>query len=264
MQVDSIQRLESKEWKINVSRTTAPDDVFSLVCDKLILATGLTSVPNNPSITTSPQTTQTATAPVIHAKDIGDWARTRLGYRPLPSNKAKEQPQKPPDLRLRSVVIYGGAKSSFDLVHFFATLHRKDPALHLATAPENPVQVHWIIREKGTGPAWMAPATSALPNGDIVASDKAASSRFLHYLAPCSYEIPKRLSLGKSADSQSWDVHLRGSWLARLLHGNPLGRWWIRWFWDSVDRSLVDLAQYETETKLQLLRPNKRYACMCL
>lgn len=254
VQVNSIQRLESKEWKINVSRTTAPDDFFSFVCDKLILATGLTSVPNIPSMN-SPQRTTKTPAPIIHAKDMGDWARARLGYRPMPDSAPADVST---DLRLRSVAIYGGAKSAFDLVHFFATLHRKDAALHLAIAPKDPVEVHWIIREKGTGPAWMAPPTSALPNGDLVASDKAASTRFLRHLAPCSYEKPKWLAFGSVGDNNSWSLRMEGSWLTRLFHGNLFGRWWIRWFWNSVDRSLMDLAQYETKTKMQLLRPNKR------
>lgn len=262
-QVTSIQRLESKEWKLNITLATAPERTFSLVCDKLILATGLTSVPNLPNIHASQAITKKP-APVIHAKDIGEWARAHLGYQPMPDAEKTIEPtpeEESGDLQLRSVAIYGGAKSSFDLMHFFATLHRKDPGLHLTLAPKDPVQVHWIIREKGTGPAWMAPPTSALPNGDIVASDKAASTRFLRHLAPCSYETPKRLALQRSAESKAWSLRLEGSWLARLFHGNPLGRWWIRWFWDSVDRSLEGLAQYEAESKMQLLRPHKRCDC---
>lgn len=217
-----------------------------------------------PVISPEPQTTSETPAPVIHAKDIGDWARANLGYRPLPDRTTKKELQVPASIHLRSVAIYGGAKSAFDLVHFFATLHRNDQSLHLATAPENPVQVHWIIRETGTGPAWMAPPTSALPNGDVVASDKAASSRLLHYLAPCSYETPKRLSLKGSKNIQASWLHMEGSWLTRIFHGNLLGRWWIRWFWDSVDRSLANLAQYESGSKMQLLRPNKRYVYLTL
>jgi len=171
----------------------------------------------------------------------------------MPKNETRiEDLQQPESPRLRSVLIYGGAKSSFDLVHFFATLHRKDPSLHLTLAPKEPVQVHWVIRKVGNGPAWMVPPTSALPNGEVVASDQAASNRFLHHLAPCSFETPKGLSF------ENFSLGLKGSWLARLFHGNPLGRWWVRWFWDSVDRSLEDLAQYEAGAKMQLLRPDKR------
>ncbi|KAJ5202120.1 uncharacterized protein N7498_006783 [Penicillium cinerascens] len=249
LQVDSIQRLASKEWKLNI-RLTATNSTFSLICDKLILATGLTSVPNLPDIETPEKVS--IPAPILHAKDIGIWARAHLGYRPMPGHETKiDSTPKAASPKLRSVAVYGGAKSSFDLVHFFATLHRKDPSLHLTLAPEDPVQVHWIIRKKGNGPSWMAPPTSALPNGEVVASDKAASTRFLHHLTPCSSETPGRLSF------ENGSLKIEGSWLARLFHGNPLGRWWVRWFWDSLDRSLEGLAQYEAEAKMQLLRPNK-------
>lgn len=226
----------------------------------MILATGLTSVPNT-AIISSPPSTKSSTS-VIHAKDVGGWARENLGYQPLPS------PQQPPQTShqderqshpLKSVVIYGGAKSSFDLVHFFATLHRKDPALHLQNVPKDPVTVNWIIRKDGAGPAWMTPPTSSLLNGDSVASDKAASSRLLHYLDPCCYEIPKRLVRQHSAEGKICGLRVEGSWLVRLLHGNPLGRWWVRWFWRSVDWGFEDFAQYQSEPKMQLLRPSNRF-----
>ncbi|CAG8146561.1 unnamed protein product [Penicillium salamii] len=249
--VGSVCRLESKEWKLSISLSTTPARHITVICDKLVLATGLTSVPNLPEITDSLGTTDHAT-PVIHAKDVGGWARQYLGYQPLEpptvdihaSRDEAEYPQ------LRSVAIYGGAKSSFDLVHFFATLHRKDPKLHLKSKQNNPVQVHWIIRDQGAGVAWMVPPTSTLPNGDTVPSDKAASTRLLTYLTPCCYMIPKRLSR-----KGVWGLRWEGSWLIRLLHGNPFGRWWVRWFWRSVDRSLEESAQYGTDAKMELLRP---------
>ncbi|KAJ5579650.1 uncharacterized protein N7459_005635 [Penicillium hispanicum] len=251
--VDSIRRLESKEWDLTISLAADPSRRMRLVCDKLILATGLTSVPNLPSAESN-KPPEGSSAPVIHAKDFGRWARTHLGYEALAGMEEMVQPKsqlESGNTNLRSVAIYGGAKSSFDLVHFFATIHHNDPALRLKLTPKNPVQVHWIIREKGTGPAWMVPPTSALPNGEVVASDKAASTRSLHHLSPCSYEIPKRICL------QSGRLHMEGSWLARVFHGNPIGRWLMRWFWKSVDRGLEGFAQYGANSKLQLLRPNK-------
>lgn len=192
---------------------------------------------------------------VIHAKNIGGWSRTNLGYHPLPRAVAAVkniQTKKSAAPKVRSVVVYGGAKSSFDLVHFFATLHRKHPSLHLETTPEDHVEVHWIIRKNSPGPAWMVPPTSSLPNGEAVASDKAVSTRFIHYLSPCSYEAPKRLFI------RNWSVNGDGSWLARLFHGNPFGRWWMRWLWKSIDRSMEEFARYDADAKMQLLRPNKR------
>jgi hypothetical protein len=240
---------------------SSPTRETRVVCDKLVLATGLTSVPNIPEIS-SPLSTNTSTS-VIHAKDLGDWARENLGYQPLsaplpPLHHPNDQQSHP----LKTVVIYGGGKSSFDLVHFFATLHRKDSAMHLRVGPKDPVTVHWIIRKEGAGPAWMTPSTSSLLNSDTVASDKAASSRLLHYLDPCCYDIPKRLSLHCSPDGQALGFCVEGSWIVRLLHGNPLGRWWIRWLWRSVDRGLEDFAQYQSEPKMQLLRPSNRFVVL--
>ncbi|CAI7597297.1 unnamed protein product [Penicillium crustosum] len=250
--VDNISRLETKEWKLNISVSSAPGRRITIICDKLILATGLTSIPNMPD-TTGPSTVSYNSAPVIHAKDVGDWAREHLGYQPLkpPEPETVSIPVKNSTYpQLRSVAIYGGAKSSFDLVHFFATLHRNDSRLHLQSTQKELVQVHWIIRDRGVGPAWMVPPMSTLPNGDTVASDKAASSRLLTYLTPCCYETPKRLSLRPSGG-----LHWEGSWLARLFHGNPIGRWWIRWLWRSIDKGLEDTAQYGSDPKMEKLRP---------
>jgi hypothetical protein len=200
--------------------------------------------------------TETA-VPAIHAKDVGEWARQNLGYQPMGAPESSDVNVSEDDVvypQVRSVAIYGGAKSSFDLVHFFATLHRNDPKLHLKSQQKSPVEVHWIIRDRGVGPAWMVPPMSILPNGDTVASDKAASTRLLTYLTPCCYMTPKRLSF-----SPSWVLQWEGSWLVRLFLGNPLGRWWIGWFWRSVDRGLVDLAQYGSDKKMELLRPENRY-----
>ncbi|KAJ5254718.1 hypothetical protein N7505_009869 [Penicillium chrysogenum] len=253
--VDDISRLETKEWKLNIRVSTSPGRRITIICDKLVLATGLTSVPNMPD-TKGPSVGSNNPAPVIHAKDVGEWAREHLGYQPLkaPDSEVVSIPPKDsPDPQLRSVAIYGGAKSSFDLVHFFATLHRNDSKLHLKSTQESPVQVHWIIRDRGAGPAWMVPPMSTLPNGNTVASDKAASSRLLTHLTPCCYKTPRRLSLGPSGG-----LHWEGSWLARLFHGNPLGRWWVRWLWRSIDRSLEEAAQYGSDPKMEKLRPENR------
>ncbi|KAJ5650958.1 uncharacterized protein N7484_004681 [Penicillium longicatenatum] len=232
--VNSISRLETKQWSLNVAIAdrcqSGHERTINLICDKLILATGLTSVPNLPKTDGLESPTKNSSH-VIHAKDIGGWSRANLDYQPLPKPDAiveNTKTQKYCANKVRSVVVYGGAKSSFDLVHLFATLHRKDPTLHLKFTPESHVEVHWIIRANSPGPAWMVPPTSSLPNGDVVASDKA-----------------------------NWKVSSNGSWLARIFHGNPFGRWWMRWLWKSIDWEMEKFAQYDVDAKMQLLRPNK-------
>jgi hypothetical protein len=249
--------LNNKQWKLNITKfTPTSTQRITIFCDKLILATGLTSVPNIPDMKCSSNTE--SPAPVIHAKDIGCWAREHLGYQPLkvPKRSGFSQSRKSAAYpQLKAVAIYGGAKSSFDLVHFFATLHRNDPRLRLASTQKYPIKVHWIIRDRGAGPSWMVPPTSTLPNGETVASDKAASTRLLSYLTPCCYEIPKRFSFKEFR----WE----GEWLARIFHGNPLGRWWIGMFWRSVDKSLEDTAQYGSDPKMEKIRPENRSVRGC-
>lgn len=189
----------------------------------------------------------------MHAKEVGTWSRQNLGYQPLNGNKPNAKHEDAPR-RLKSVAIYGGAKSGFDLAHFFATLHRNDPALHLTYTHKEPVEVHWIIRDTGGGPSWMVPPESPLPTGEVVASDKASSMRIFHFLSPCSYEVPKRICYG------AWKIYTQGSWLTRLFHGNPLGRWWIASFWNSIGRNLDQFAGYTTDPKVQNLRPSRRCA----
>ncbi|KAJ5090960.1 hypothetical protein N7532_009644 [Penicillium argentinense] len=256
-QVDTIRRLDNKIWQLNIRIMSGAHRDITIFCDKLILATGLTSVPNLPQLAVSPEVGKSG--PVIHAKHIGDWAHDNLGYQSLPDVEILERETANPKLknpRLRSVVIYGGAKSSFDLVHFFAKLHQQDRKLHLKVSAKDPINVHWIIRNRGAGPSWMAPPTSTLPNGEIVASDKAASTRFIHYLDPCSYEMPKRAVLRKSTGRWFWDFHLEGSWRARFFHGNPLGRRFLQQFWQSLDQNLEGIAQYDANPKMRLLRPD--------
>ncbi|EPS29315.1 hypothetical protein PDE_04264 [Penicillium oxalicum 114-2] len=272
--VKHIRRLDSREWELNVVISTDSAEMrqVTVICDKLILATGLTSVPNLPKILSliDPASKDR----VLHAKDVGVWARNYLGYRPFPdeetaadhenANESKTlKHHQDEDIPLRSVVIYGGAKSAFDLVHFFATLHRKEPSLHLQGAPLNPVTVHWVIREDGIGPAWMTPPTSSSVDGKIIPSDQAASTRLLHYLDPSCDDQPTRLRVSRGSHGAVRKLSVEGSWLVRLLHGNSLGRWLTRRLWRSVDRHLEKFAQYDSDPKMQRLRPrNSVISCI--
>ncbi|KAJ6151427.1 hypothetical protein N7470_007024 [Penicillium chermesinum] len=239
-----------EKWNLRICITHPSESYVEIFCDKLILATGLTSEPHFPEGLKASLDADVSRQ-VIHAKDIGAWSRQNLGYQPFAGNKRKTEGNITV-AGVTSVAVYGGAKSAFDLVHFFATLHQNGPVFNLRCSPHDPVQVHWIIRDHGTGPSWMVPPTSSLPTGEVVASDKASSMRIFHYLSACSYEIPKRLTYG------SWKLYTEGSWLARLFHGNPLGRWWTRSFWNSVEKGLEEFAGYSTESKMQLLRPAAR------
>ncbi|GAD93458.1 hypothetical protein ACLA_062960 [Paecilomyces variotii No. 5] len=270
-QVKRIIRLPTKEWKLEiVVHPDQPSQTRSIIilCDKLILSPGLTSVPNILNFSPASGHPPASAEYVIHAKEVGQWCRDNLGYEPIPRQNAHSDEKSPlnsitkPSRVPRRVAIYGGAKSSFDLVHLFATLHLKDPSFHLkglnATDHLEPVQVHWIIRDGGSGPAWMSPPRSNMPNGQSIASDKVASTRFVGVLSPCTPLVPKRLTLSRSSNFLGWKLKVEGSWLARLLHGNPIGRYFVRRFWKALDKSWGDFAGYENAQdggKMGRLRP---------
>ncbi|KAJ5146144.1 uncharacterized protein N7515_000708 [Penicillium bovifimosum] len=270
-QVKKISRLPTKEWELGIDiHPEQPSQTRSItiLCDKLILSPGLTSVPNILNFAPATGQPPASAEHVIHAKEVGQWCRDNLGYQPIPgqdahsdeasSQKTLTEPSRVP----RRVAIYGGAKSSFDLVHMFATLHQKDPSFHLrgldATGPIDPVEVHWIIRDGGSGPAWMSPPRSNMPNGQSIASDKVASTRFVGVLSPCTPLVPKRLTLRRSSNFLGWKLTVEGSWLARVLHGNPIGRYFVRRFWKALDKSWGDFAGYDSPQdggKMGQLRP---------
>lgn len=132
----------------------SPSRRVTVLYDKLVLATGLTSEPNMPVIA-GLDWTAGSTSHNIHAKDVGKYCRDHLGYHPVPDKFSEKkgkivevetrQKQQP----LRSVAIYGANKSSFDFVHLFASLHRGLPGQHMNVVSAGPVQVHWVIRDKG-------------------------------------------------------------------------------------------------------------------
>lgn len=111
---------------------------LTLTCEKLILATGLTSEPNIPDIPSAGD----HPIPAIHARDVGTYCRDNLGYRPIPYPQRCLKYGAQCYAFPRSVAIYGGAKSAFDFVHLFGSLHRNSVSLQLDAQPPEPAQVH--------------------------------------------------------------------------------------------------------------------------
>lgn len=266
IQVVSIRRLPTREWEVRVvvSDEGREDRSITLICDKLILATGLTSEPNVPDIPYKTKTGEKGSLPRIHAKEVGRYCRENLGYGPIPrAKKKKKDGDMTPTAdqqKLRTVVVQGGAKSSFDFVHLFASLHRNVPSHSLDVPLPEKVQVHWVIREKNAGLAWMAPPESKLPNGRYAPSDKAASTRLVGMLTPCVFNTPKRIALSRPSkrDPWGWRPRVEGTWWCRLVHGNPVGRFAIRQLWISIDRDIKMSAGYDSDPKMEKLRPGSR------
>lgn len=232
-----------------VDLTDPSSTPFTVKCDKLILATGATSEPNVPDIVH----TGDRPVPAVHARDVGKYCRENFGYQPIPNLKEdlKKETQSP--TFPKSVAVYGGAKSAFDLVHLFASLHRNNASFNIEARPVEPIQVHWIIRDDGRGPAWMVRPTTQLGKKQVP-SDQPGCTRMVTVISPCVYEIPKRITWPRT----SLLPRIEGSWVRRLLHGNPLGRAAIAHLWKQVDADIHAFAKYDSHPKMDKLRPTAR------
>ncbi|EMC91068.1 hypothetical protein BAUCODRAFT_126990 [Baudoinia panamericana UAMH 10762] len=117
--VKDVRKAEDGLWRV-----TAEQDSTELryMATKVIVATGLTSLPNMPNLPGR----ETFQGLVVHQKDIG---RSRI-----------LTPEEPDIEKHEHVTIYGGGKSAADLAYAAATdtlRHRK---------------VTWVIRSSGSGP----------------------------------------------------------------------------------------------------------------
>jgi dimethylaniline monooxygenase (N-oxide forming) len=111
--VERCQRaLDGIKWEVYVrARDTNIEERW--LCDKLIIATGLTSQPNIPDIPSEDFTPLT-----IHSRYLGEH------YNQLQSDD------------VRAICVYGGGKSAYDTV---------------TAAVRNGCHVHWIIRPSESG-----------------------------------------------------------------------------------------------------------------
>ena len=112
--VDRAERC-NRGWHLSFKDST---DVVET--EKLLVATGVTSIPNLPEYES-----QDVSIPIIHSKDLG------LSFDALRKD------------RIQSVIVVGAAKSAYDAVYLLLTLGKK---------------VTWIIRPDGAGPLPILPA----------------------------------------------------------------------------------------------------------
>lgn len=111
--ISKVSRNEDgKRWDLFIEGS---DEVVT--CDKLFVATGLTSNPSWPDV---PH--EDFTGLVMHSKEVG------VNYNALTSNKVQR------------VTVYGGCKSSIDTINMCIAKGK---------------HVDWIIRESGNGPGLM-------------------------------------------------------------------------------------------------------------
>jgi cation diffusion facilitator CzcD-associated flavoprotein CzcO len=113
--VESIERRENA-WL--VTRAGGGNSAGTILAEKLIVATGLTSDPFIPEM----KGQDSFDAPFFHYKDLAQYSET-FETAKLP-------------------VVYGGTKSGWDACYAYTS---------------RGIAVKWIIRSSGHGPAWMAP-----------------------------------------------------------------------------------------------------------
>ncbi|KAG9000142.1 hypothetical protein FRB93_012817 [Tulasnella sp. JGI-2019a] len=111
--VATIERIDDMFWQV----TTESDSVIN--CNKVIIATGITSQPFIPFIPGF----ESLACPIFHTRDL--------------SEKSSEVMK-----TAETVAVLGGNKSAWDTAYMFATAG---------------IKVNFIIRSSGHGPGWMAP-----------------------------------------------------------------------------------------------------------
>ena len=117
--VESIER-NGSGWKILVRPTGESVSVLeSMTCEKLIIATGITSKPNLPSTDMS-----SFDGVSFHAKDMGHRHQELLAD------------------QVKHVTIIGGHKSALEAVGTYSQVGKN---------------VEWLIKEEGGGPTWLMP-----------------------------------------------------------------------------------------------------------
>ncbi|KAM7184258.1 putative dimethylaniline monooxygenase [Naviculisporaceae sp. PSN 640] len=119
----------------------------TMSCTKLVIATGVLSVPNIPHL----RGASDFHAPLVHSSDLGQEAASVM-----------ENPD------IKTIAVLGGCKSAYDAVYLAAsTGHR----------------VEWIIRKSGRGPTWVFPTHTYL--GPILAwRERLITRRIFSFMSP--------------------------------------------------------------------------------
>ena len=121
--IEVCQRPAADGWTVRLER----DGLFENVeCRKLVVATGVLSVPHRPDLEGVAQ----FDALYLHSSELGP--------------KADELVRNPD---IKTVAVLGGCKSAYDAVYLAASTGHK---------------VEWIIRKSGRGPTWVFPTHTYL------------------------------------------------------------------------------------------------------
>ncbi|KAG9031313.1 hypothetical protein FRB95_002886 [Tulasnella sp. JGI-2019a] len=146
--VEVVERVQDNQWRltaVSTANSLTPTTPMTIICDKLIVATGLTSDPFIPKIPGD----GSFDAPIVHSKTLGEYAPSLLKS-------------------ASSVTVYGAKKSAHDTVHLFAS---------------QGIKVNWVIRKSsGSGPGWLASTKPMFPGASF---DQVPFVRALTWMSPC-------------------------------------------------------------------------------
>lgn len=144
--VESCERVDGG-WKLRCSSSSNPVERLEFTCQKLVVATGLTSTP----VPLEVKGSEAFSGPLVNFASLAAECEKLLA----PS--------------IEHVAVFGGGKASYDAVHLLAS-HGK--------------RVSWIIRGSGHGPTWMAKPHAWI--GPVkVWLEPVVSARLTTFMSPC-------------------------------------------------------------------------------
>ena len=143
--VDKVEKIEGS-WVIRAQDSIRGERIFR--SSRIAMATGLTSIPNIPSLPRS----EDFEGSICHHKQWGDFSKYTLNTSDC-----------------KHVAVLGGAKSATDMVY---------------ECVKKGKSVSWIIRKSGEGPALFVPA---LGGGRYENSTEKGTTRLSAYFSPSSF-----------------------------------------------------------------------------
>ncbi|KAG7402849.1 FAD-dependent monooxygenase DEP4 [Fusarium oxysporum f. sp. rapae] len=173
---------------------------FTVMCRKLAIATGLTSTPRKMYI----QGEENFRAPLFHHVEFAQKSDLIIN-----------------DPNIKTVTVFGGSKTAFDYVHYFASSGK---------------EVEWVIRKSGHGTSWISP--SYLPIlGKNIQVEKLPDTRAVTWISPCIWgekDYPR---------------------MRALLNNTKAGRFVIRTVWKYLENLILSQNAFATDAEVAKLRP---------
>lgn len=198
--VISAEKFGQEGWLLSIRSTEGEPGESSrqVRVRKLIIATGLFTTPYLPSFKGS----HDFDAPLFHGKDLA-------------KNMHNSSPPE-------SVVVYGGGKMAWDAAYAYASAGK--------------TTVHWVIREKGHGPAWIVPAR-VTPLKLLM--EDLPMTRLVACISPCIWAARSGIE----------------GFIRRFIHRTGLGRQIARSIFKIIRWDLCRLNRYDRCVDTKKLKP---------